>query len=133
MKTIRTSTFETNSSSSHSLTISRANNSAKLNFKGKDVTFSGGEYGWGYDDLTTPFEKMEYIAQEIIITNNTKLKEWFESILEDCNCGEIIYNNADGYIDHQSCGTVNRDVSSKEELFDLIFGSGRIIIDNDNH
>lgn len=150
MKTqIRQNTFETNSSSSHSITINNKgdhhtfdipvtdyffdekNNSAHKNC----IILHGGEYGWSEDTFNEAMEKANYVAQEIEDTNNHQLKTWFEEVLKEATgAEEIVYNLNDGYIDHQSVGTVNDSISSKEDLKDFIFcRSSVLVIDNDNH
>jgi len=141
MKTIRTGTFETNSSSSHSLTISKgeAPQNPDVDFKGEPYNLYGGCYGWGYEVLTTPAEKINYIAVEATILNNETLKEWLEEIIQKrYNCGEVIFPTVDftnSYIDHQSQGLIRDEFghTSKRDLEKFIFSDSTIIIDNDNH
>ena len=142
MKTVRHNTFETNSSSSHSLTIGgKVVRPSKL----KDTntyTIYGGEYGWGYETYSDPASKISYTAVEALSTNNETLKNWLEEIIKEMYKVDnvdfdfsIEYDGKDwSYIDHQSSGTVADSVSSKAELEQFLFGDGsRLIIDNDNH
>lgn len=150
MKTqIRRNTFETNSSSSHSITINNKGGlhsydipiteyffDEKNNSEHKNcIILHGGEYGWGEDTFSSAMEKANYVAQEIEHTDNEELKAWFEEVLkEETGAEEIVYNLGDGYIDHQSVGTVYDSISSKEELKNFIFcRSSVLVIDNDNH
>ena len=143
MKTVRHNTFETNSSSSHSLTIGgKVVRPSKL----KDTntyTIYGGEYGWGYETYSDPASKISYTAVEALSTNNETLKDWLEEIIKEMyKVDEVVYdfsteygNGKDhAYIDHQSYGTVADSVSSKSELEQFLFGDcSRLTIDNDNH
>ena len=143
MKTTRSSIFESNSSSSHSLTISgKVIRPSKL----KDMNtykIYGGEYGWGYETYSDPASKISYTDVEAVSTNNEALKDWLEEIIKEMyKVDEVVYdfsteygNGKDhAYIDHQLYGTVADSVSSKEELEQFLFGDGsRLIIDNDNH
>ena len=142
MKTVRHNTFETNSSSSHSLTIG---GSVVRPSKLKDTntyTIHGGEYGWGYETYSDPAFKISYTAVEALSTNNEFLKDWLEDIIKEMyGVDEVVFDfslDYDGkdwsYIDHQSRGTVADSVSSKEELKQFLFGDNSILtIDNDNH
>ena len=59
---IRSNVFETNSSSVHSIVIDVSQPAVPLD----DVfVLSGGEYGWGYDELCLPEERANYIWQAI--------------------------------------------------------------------
>lgn len=143
MKTTRSQIFESNSSSSHSLTIGgKVVRPSKL----KDTntyTIHGGEFGWGYETYSYPASKISYTAVEAISTNNEILKDWLEEIIKEMyKVDEVEYDFSTeydngkncSYIDHQSYGTVADSVSSKSELEQFLFGDcSRLIIDNDNH
>lgn len=60
---IRRGVFETNSSSVHTLTITK--NSSNLKFP-KKLIFDSGKYGWEHNCLTTPEEKASYLWEGII-------------------------------------------------------------------
>ena len=60
---IRHNVFETNSSSVHTLTITK--NSSNLKFP-KKLIFNSGEYGWENGHLTTAEEKASYLWEGII-------------------------------------------------------------------
>jgi hypothetical protein len=142
MKTVRHNTFETNSSSSHSLTISgKVIRPSKL----KDTntyTIYGGEYGWGYETYSDPVSKISYTAVEALSTNNETLKDWLEEIIKEMyKVDDVVYEFSTdyngpnhSYIDHQSYGTVADSVSSKDDLEHFLFGDNSVLtIDNDNH
>lgn len=67
MKQIRKSIFETNSSSSHSLVMSKKdrgyNYDLPVDERGK-LTIRFGEFGWGPEVLYTPYEKLRYWMTE---------------------------------------------------------------------
>jgi len=137
MKTIRTETFETNSSSTHSLTIGgEVVRPSKL----KDTntyTIYGGKYGWEYEIYSDPASKISYTAVEAIFTNNETLRDWLVEIIKEMfevdNVEFDFSINYDSYIDHQSSGTVADSVHSKSELKQFLFGVGsRLVTDNDN-
>lgn len=154
---IRQGCFETNSSSSHSLTISSRGNysygaipvfrefyNEKEDKEYKNaVVLTGGEFGWGVDYYQDSLTKANYLA--VMLKNyNIGDLEMFESLLkEETGAEQIIYDFTDdwdssnfSYIDHQSADsyTVEEAYSSKENLKNFIFNRESIlIIDNDNH
>lgn len=121
MKKIRKGTFETNSSSMHSLVIENEEkikelekNQLKLNGKG-EIEVTLGEYGWGLNFLTTQQEKLNYLVTLIAgskgIDNIDDLEDDSEyeylknQLLKYTNASDVkIYGfeKCDYYIDHQS-------------------------------
>ena len=121
MKKIRKGTFETNSSSMHSLVIENEENikeleksQLKLNEK-NEIEVTLGEYGWGLEFLETQQEKLNYLVTLIAgskgIDNINDLEDDSEyeylknQLLKYTNATNIkIYGfeNGDYYIDHQS-------------------------------
>lgn len=59
MKQIRYSSFETNSSSTHSLVLTSSLLNSRKNLIFENIGF--GEYGWGYDELKSPEDKISYL------------------------------------------------------------------------
>lgn len=153
MKTIRRSVFETNSSSTHSISIVSKDN--YQNLKQNVIVAEFGEFGWGYDNLNTVYEKLSYVLTMIQYKVHecddlNKIKEsmyykWlYEMIqqytgatLEINETGDEYYNM--GYIDHQSTDILDEYWSDIEEEFksnmkEIIFNDKYSIkIDNDNH
>jgi len=148
---IRKGVFETNSSSMHSISISSNDH---FNFYDKPIIGRFGEFGWGYDELVTPEEKLSYVLTAIqyyddgINENNitdSTYYIWLNEMIKDYTGHEIDlrinYNDFYplGYIDHQSVDTLDDFWSQDKETFkenmkELIFNQKyRIIIDNDNH
>ena len=64
MKNIRSNVFETNSSSSHSITISNSNIVLDTILPDKDgiIYLNGGEFGWEYDRHYSALTKANYCA-----------------------------------------------------------------------
>ena len=60
---IRRGVFETNSSSVHTITITKNQNNLKFP---KKLIFDSGDYGWEHACLTTPEEKASYLWEGII-------------------------------------------------------------------
>lgn len=159
MRTIRRGVFETNSSSSHSITIDNDNTYSKLRVGDEKVSVRFGEFGWGYDRLYSANEKLEYVitflqyADDVRVDGqvnldkfvNSKYFKWLKELIYDETGAtlDVELNDCDyykfGYIDHQSIGTVNMFMSDnkqefKEKMKDLIFSNKySIIIDHNNH
>lgn len=153
MKTIRRSVFETNSSSTHSISIIGKDNYQYP--KQNTIHCEFGEYGWGYDKLNTVYEKLSYVLTMIQYKIGTSenleevqeslyyqwlsemIKEHTGSTLEVSITGDKYYDI--GYIDHQSTDTLDEYWSDIEEEFksnmrEIIFNDKyQIVIDNDNH
>lgn len=161
MKLIRNGVFETNSSSAHSLAYG-----TEYILKGsrwyqptKEHDFSNpmyrldavpdhyrnytfyewlGEFGWGYDVLTTPQEKFSYLLTQMADTSeelheSTDYKT-IKEMVEDIGCEIVRCNDQDGYVDHESHGIVNPSLfKSKKDLITYLFnGNIRVYIENDN-
>ena len=134
MRNIRTGTWETNSSSSHSITFVPNYVKHNIDLHGAEFIINGVDFGWGYEDYNDIYTKISYVAQETEDLRNYEMRLWLEEILkEELKCGTITYNLDGGYIDHNSMGTVKNTIETKEELRQFIFGQSTLIIDNDNH
>lgn len=157
MKQIRQNTFETNSSSSHSITISNkghfdANALPVVDYyKGtKDcVVLTGGEFGWGYEYYDDALTKANYLATfvktvELYNHDMSKYREMLvECIKEVSGCKSVVFDlgspnkwgSIDGaYIDHQSEETGLDAFVSADALKHFIFNRKSVlVIDNDNH
>jgi hypothetical protein len=152
MINVRCNVFETNSSSSHSITIAdryyHKDNIPEELFETieqdeyGEITLTGGEFGWSYDQYSDALTKANYAAidsyhcpimQQMLI----------EVIMEHTGCAKVVIDinfdwsvsaNAVSYIDHQSQNLTHDYFSSKELLKSFIFDSNYILtIDNDNH
>lgn len=147
---IRQACFETNSSSSHSLTISRSGREDCLPIFAEyyseteeksyfnAVVLTGGEFGWGVETHTDAFTKANYIATYFNYFGDEKENEkaMFERVLKaktgaDCVVYDLI---SYPYIDHQSIDCAEDALKSEEYLAAFIFNRESVlIIDNDNH
>ena len=160
-QTIRTNTFETNSSSLHTLTVSKMDaNPESLNDLDFNVYF--GSFGWEKESYTNPVAIVQYLWTLVHYAGvNNKymklMKEWLpncnfiepESLrIEHDNDGEFYdMDYADGYIDHAhdwldsvyNCYTnktigsapIDEIFSSKEMFANLVL-NGRLATWNDN-
>lgn len=116
-KQIRSGTFETNSSSMHSLVItdkkSKLSPSDLPASSDRILKITTGEYGWGYEMLETQIEKLEYLftllccyegieSQEDLEDNITYI-EWLEDLEKYAGIKKVLITDFGGYVDHQSC------------------------------
>lgn len=156
----RTKTFETNSSSSHSL-VYGSNMICSFGLAHNGVyEATGFEAGWGYDEMSHPSSIIDYIlmdnlnfpyydyeeSSEIIGKAQSDLDtllaqdgiNWAKKLLEAMKLIDptveyiVISDRASGYIDHQSIGTSNGIMNQSVEDIAAFICSGTIIIDNDN-
>lgn len=148
--TIRHKIFETNSSSSHSLSVAHRGN---LNIPSPDkdgvlhINPKTTEFGWGlefYNDFDT---KAAYIMVDIkqrYPHDNVVLEEFLEFLKEVTGAKHIDYSEIDfeeedegymynSYVDHQSAGTGIRLLEDKEEVKRFLFNyKSELEISNDN-
>lgn len=157
MFSIRRGVFETNSSSSHSISITGKDDNTverlKERYNGKQICIALGQYGWGYDVLKTFEERLSYIItmivsyNELSYTDSTNVEEIYaldefkevaEILKEKLGCNYIVIEEntiSDCYVDHQSCYSLH-DFLDKFGLTleDYLFNDKYfVIIDNDNH
>ena len=159
MKQIRRNTFETNSSSCHSITF--CGQGLEQNYMPIDedgyihAYFS--EFGWEVDDYYDQKSKLSYLLtmaahlngcypyhykredqeemiKKFIETND--FKRISDEIADHANCRGIILDYSEGYIDHASA-----DYSSLDDflewndtnIIDFVFGGVIVHTDNDNY
>lgn len=142
-KIIRNQAFESNSSSTHSLSISSASgvyDSWTPDEEGK-IYLTGGEFGWGYESYFDPQSKANYCAVDSW-HNQEKLEMLIRVLKEHTGATEVVldfscddYKDKNySYIDHQSAGTSDTAFESEKDLKDFIFNPrSELVIDNDNH
>ena len=135
MKQIRRNVFETNSSSTHSICISKKPVSAR----GKSISFHIGEYGWegGYantanylytailcmDDHAELLEKLKAALDRYEITYHFEEPEFYDS-------GWL----KNGHIDHsdETRDFVEAVLADDDMLIRYLFGSSYVCTGNDN-
>lgn len=144
MKQIRSKVFETNSSSSHSLTVAPAEVVDFSTFISKDQAKEGvlvveyGEFGWEKDYHYDFRTKLSYLLTDIKcstgsddISGTSQFAVVQELIKE--KLGVSLEVSGDGYIDHQSVGTAVYLVDDTQELSNFLFGSSSYVeTGNDN-
>lgn len=168
MKLIRNGVFETNSSSAHSLayknTVLR-----DYNYKPKDdlcfaikelhltkkpkeyemyscMPLYFDEYGWGFDVLSSPAEKLSYLMSSVYQYKTwgvIKEDPFFKQVIQWLNELDIVVNfpeqygdsnEVDAEINHQSYDVVTKDMfKTKYDLLTYLFNNDIVIhIENDN-
>ena len=157
---IRKNVFETNSSSTHSLVISKEDHEYNYALPIEDdgpLIIPFGEFGWGPEILAAPIEKLSYLVTDrsrlydipeelknesgdaiydYIMEESEAIRDIVEVVKSCCpEVEEVRFELGDswnpfGYVDHQSQGTSYEDGLSIEEI---IFSNKVIImIANDN-
>lgn len=143
MKKIRIGVFETNSSSSHSITISaigELTDKFSVEDDGKFHIFPG-EFGWGPSVHTDAQTKASYCYTHCKESSGSpEILVMLKKILEEHLGGEVVFEKSTddyheyGYIDHQSSGTACEAFETEELLANFIFNPKSVlVIDNDNH
>jgi hypothetical protein len=145
MKQIRSQVFETNSSSTHSISVAEEGEGVlgtlPIDKKGV-VTIGGGEYGWEQESYNDPYTKADYLAiyarecyPEEGIAGVSLWDILCDVIKDQTGCKEAKYVKG-GFIDHQSVGSNDYHwvFESPEKLRLFIFSHASYLeTDNDNH
>lgn len=142
MKQIRTGVFETNSSSTHAICISKDTDKSKITLP-KKVLVCAGEFGWGFDKFNDLENKISYLITAIQYMDDpqmyeSKLEAFLDNLEIEHGLDRVTCLSGNWYIDHQSIDTAQELV---EELFDnedLLFNylfddDSVLLIGNDNN
>lgn len=168
MKLIRNGVFETNSSSAHSLAYKNevlrdynfkphndlcfAVKDWRLTKKPKEYEMYSymplyfDEYGWGFDVLSSPAEKLSYLMSSVYQYKTwgvIKEDPFFKQVIQWLNELDIVVNlpeeygdssEVDAEINHQSYDVVTKDMfKTKYDLLTYLFNNDIVIhIENDN-
>lgn len=145
---IRRSCFETNSSSTHAICITRDG------YKKRDyIEFHIGEFGWEFDTYSDVYSRASYLITAIFDCGkdyaDEKLQQ-LKDILDDNHIEYSIpepkvdsweydgetryYYNIDGYVDHagETKEFIEAVLSDSDRLMRYLFGDSMIITGNDN-
>ena len=145
MKNIRQQVFETNSSSSHSISICSSSQTYSTIHPDENgvITLIGGEFGCGYEEYYDSETKANYCAVDMF-NDESKIEMLKKVICDHTGAKEVVldfdphecYSNSHNwsYVDHQSQGTSSDAFENESTLKNFIFGRGSyLIIDNDNY
>lgn len=151
---IRQSLFETNSSSTHSLSLGvySTNGACTIPVENGVVSIKmDGDYGWGIETFTDQYEIARYLLQQALVQYyRPEYTTWISNIVdvikevtgaESVVISGVSFDEEDsnrliieGYVDHQSVGEFNEVLKDKNLIKNAIFGDGSLlVIDNDNH
>lgn len=141
MKTIRQGTFETNSSSTHAVSIVRGErdyNGIPVREDGS-IYLTGGEFGWQWEKYNDAETKANYCAVDAW-NNPERLQMLTDVLKEHTGAKDVVFNlSCDyrspnwSYIDHQSWGELNQAWHNEENLADFIFcNDSWLYLGNDN-
>lgn len=131
---IRHFVFETNSSSSHSISIPDTMELLDTLHPDEngEIRLGSGEYGWGYEEYNDAYNKADYAA--VYANGNEEHMSMLRGVIRMHTGAKEIVFLGDGYIDHQSSDTCDEAFSSPTRLMNFIFNpKAELIIDNDNH
>lgn len=133
-KLIRKGVFETNSSSSHSVSIAGEDKEFVLDTiypnQHGTITIRGDEYGWDWFKHNDAETKASYAAQQF--ANDSDMLEKLEYVIKEQTGAErVIFEGLDdGYVDHESVGILPR---TARELKNFIFNKNSWLFGgNDN-
>jgi hypothetical protein len=137
MKNIRIGVFETNSSSSHSLTVS-SGELQKSTLSHQDGVIVGllGDFGWEIEYYDSQSDKLSYLLTQI--QYNDHLTELAKAAISEYTGLKMVVAGK-GYVDHQSSDTLDEllcgsDEEIKQNMINFVFNSGYSFdTDNDNH
>lgn len=142
VKTIRRGVFETNSSSSHSISLGYSNEGWETIEPNSDgvIVLRGEEFGWGVYTICDAESKANYAVLDALLNEDNELVERVVKVIEEYTGYPVelsLHDLIDGYnsyIDHQSVGTFADECFSEDEIKQFIFNrSSELELDNDNH
>lgn len=150
-KVIREGVLETNSSSSHAVTLSQSSVSEYLLdtiLPDRDgiIVLRGGEFGWDFEKYTDARTKANYLVLTIgymltdriakiasVLEENSLYDDLREVIMEQTGATDVVFDAEDGYIDHESTNVAKDALVSKEAMYNFIFNKHSILYTgNDN-
>ena len=132
-KIVRKGVFETNSSSSHSLSLARDDQEFVLDTIYPDqngvINVTGQEFGWGWDKFNDATTKLAYAFQD-----SYGMEDLIKRVVkEQTGAVEVNFDEADGYIDHDGVGTTADIRGGEEDMRNFIFNKNSwLFIGNDN-
>jgi hypothetical protein len=134
-RVIRKSVFETNSSSSHSISMSKDNMEFVMDTIYPDqngvINVLGQEFGWQWLKFNDAMTKLAYVMQD---QGSQHMDMIVEVVKEQTGALEVNFDENGGYIDHQSYGTAHEVCYSKDTLKNFIFNKNSwLFTGNDNN
>lgn len=151
---VRRSVFETNSSSSHSLTLGKAALVAPMLFQSERelgvVEVPLGRFGWEQDTYNAFHDKLSYVVTQIATMLNlhydmeqseARAKLYADprmvlvsKVVREFAGVELEVAPTPGYVDHQSVGLCDELFADEAKLRQFLFDETSLFeTDNDNH
>ncbi len=130
MNTIRKGVFETNSSSTHSISLEQGDEWDTIEADDDGIIrIYTRDFGWEWQKYSDARTKAEYCYTDYVDEDLLR-----EVIQEFTGCEVEFYDDDECYgIDHQSYGTVSNKLKTKEELTTFIFNKASLLLTgNDN-
>lgn len=145
MNNIRSKVFETNSSSTHSISIYSGSDGIYDTIVPDDdglVVLTGGEFGWTWWKSNKPIDKANYAAVDQ--HTNSEHKQMLKDVIIEHTGAKIVVFAFSGdypgrnysYIDHQSMGIAQQAFESKKTLKEFLFNPESWLFtgnDNEDH
>jgi hypothetical protein len=133
-KLVRNSVFETNSSSSHSISVSKDNMDFVMDtiYPDQDgvITVLGQEFGWAWLKFNDAMTKLAYLMQD---QGNSHMDKIIEVVKEQTGALEVIFDANGGYIDHESYGTAYDVCCNADSIKNFVFNKNSwLFTGNDN-
>ena len=140
MKTTRHGVFETNSSSTHSISINRSSGlmTTMIPESGNTIIIRPDEFGWGPSTHTDPETKASYVWTHILnYSGEYDYKEMLRHVIMDHTGYYVLLfsmeDGSTGYIDHQSQDVAMEVLEDEKTLRSFIFNPSSVLeITNDN-
>ena len=132
-KLIRNRAWETNSSSSHSVSVAGEDKQFVLDPLYPDqngiIYVNGGEYGWEWAKYNDAETKLSYAFQDGVDTELLK-----EAVMKQTGALDVRFGNRDdGYIDHDSYGTAAGVCHDVDSIINFVFNKNSwLFTGNDN-
>lgn len=141
MKVVRHSVFETNSSSTHSISIASGDFVPDHLYEENGVVVVyPGEFGWEEEEYYDAQTKASYCLTHVKSYENQRDEDLLREVIESVTGKKVEFRpssckyNPWGYIDHQSSDVPKEAFASSEDLKDFIFNPRSVLrTDNDNH
>jgi hypothetical protein len=128
--------FETNSSSSHSISFnpwkSGKDGNTFVPDENGNIYIQGGEFGWDWNSFNDSETKANYYLERY--KDQPERIELLKKVVEEyTGANVIISEDTDGYIDHQSFDTLDLPYGNSEALKDWLFNPDNwLYTGNDN-
>lgn len=133
---IRIGVFESNSSSSHVITLSKDTNNFFMDLSmvpdsNGEINIEGGEFGWEVAKHDDAWTKADYAAE--YAKNNVSYLDMLRDVIQEQTQAKTVNINPSGYIDHQSDSVASVAFVNKDSLRNFIFNKNSVLFtSNDN-